>query len=104
MNARKESESYRLDTLQRFKEKYDHAKPSEVLEAELVIAKFREQEARDREAIARLSTPLPKSDSCPQCYYLHGKNSELNPTGSDTAVDLFRCGTCGFEQERHPNR
>jgi hypothetical protein len=96
----KESEAYRLEMLRRLENKYGKAKPAEVLEAEKVIAKFREQEAADREAIARLGSPLPEPHLCPECYYLHGKTSRLEPVPSGTKHDKFKCGRCGFIQER----
>ena len=47
----KESESYRLDMLRRLEEKYSKPKPSEVFEAEQVIAKYRDEQETARAAI-----------------------------------------------------
>ena len=57
----KQSEEYRLQMLRRLENRYGNDKPTEVLEAEEVIAKFRQEKARDRQAITRLSSPLPAS-------------------------------------------
>jgi hypothetical protein len=65
----KESESYRLEMLRRLKDKDRHTPPPEVAEAEKIIAHYREKQAKAREAIPRLSAPLPEPDLCPQCWF-----------------------------------
>ena len=98
----KESESYRLQMLRNLKDRYGKAKPAEVLEAEKVIAQFREQETHDREAIARLSAPLPEPDLCPRCYFYHGKRSLLRPIPARDPkhFDAMKCRECEYVEER----
>jgi len=98
----KESESYRLQMLRYLEEKYGNAKPAEVLEAEKVIAKFREEETRDRKAIARLRTPLPKPDLCPECYYLHDRSVTLEAMRhrDPKNYDRMGCRICDYAEDR----
>jgi hypothetical protein len=100
MRISKERNSYRLEMLRRLEDKYGKSKPPDVLEAERIIAKFLKDEARDREAIARLCSPLPTPNLCPECYYLHGRLSDLSPVPSETNDDNFRCYTCDYFEVR----
>ena len=102
MPMSKESEGYRRDMLRRLEQKANGPTPSEVLEAEQVIAKYRAEQAQAREAIPRLSTPLPKPDLCPECYYLHGRTISLAAVRSDDPdrYDRLKCKTCGYVEER----
>jgi hypothetical protein len=100
MKISKERNSYRLEMLQGFEDKYGKPKPPDVLEAEIIIARYRKDEARDREAMARLSSPLPTPSLCPECYYLHGRFSDLTLVPSETSDDNFRCHTCDYFEVR----
>jgi len=102
MGRREKSEEYRLEMIRHLKEKYQQAKPSEVLEAEKVIARYRESEARDRGAMARLRLQLPNENLCPECFYMHERESILHTIGSESGVDRFRCRECGYEIETTP--
>lgn len=77
MGRGEQNESYRAQILRRLKNKYSSSAPPEVLEAEKVIARFREQETKDRQTETRLGLELPNPHSCPQCFYLHDTNSML---------------------------
>jgi hypothetical protein len=77
MRWSKESESYRLEMLRHLKEKYGNAKPSEVLEAEQVIAKYREEKARAGEQIPRLEAGPPTPNACPRCWSMNGHEHAL---------------------------
>ncbi|SRR5216683_1145874 len=94
----KESEAYRLQMLRNLKQKYGKAKPSEVLEAEKVIAKYREEETHDREAMTRLNNPLPEPNLCPQCFYFRGRSIKMDPTSPTdrSKYDRWRCSYCDF--------
>jgi hypothetical protein len=102
MGASKESDSYRLKMLRYLKAKYSNAKPPEVFEAERVIAKFREEEARDRGAITRLNSPLPEPDMCQPCWFLKGVHSKLQNIAADDPkhFDRWICRTCGDWEDR----
>jgi hypothetical protein len=69
----KESESYRLHLLSRLEQESSGPTPSEVLEAEQIVAAFREKQAMARDAVIRLRSRLPKDNLCPECYYLFDK-------------------------------
>jgi rubrerythrin len=97
---REESERYRRETLRRLKEMNRRPPPTEVLEAQKMVATFREKQAREREAIARLSSPLPDPELCRECYYLHARFSTLTPIPSEADADWFECPSCGHRQER----
>lgn len=98
MGRGEESESYRTQMLRRLKEKNRRGPPAEVLEAKKVIASFREQETRDREIQARLSLPLPNPHSCPQCFYLHGREALLYavPHPEPRKFDRWKCNHCSY--------
>lgn len=99
----KESESYRREMLRRLKNKVCGPPPAEVLEAEKVIAKHRDEQEQAREAIPRLSLPLPDYNLCPQCWFIHGKRVPFtaveHPTDRDN-LDRMKCRTCGHIEDR----
>lgn len=101
MNQRKESEAYRTETLQRLQEKIRYGKSAEVFEAEKLIAKFREEQAEIHDAIARLGSPLPEADACPECYYFHGLTIIMQSTRPSLTGAVFVCEECGFIQHRY---
>lgn len=101
MNQRKESEAYRTETLQRLQEKNRYGKSAEVFEAEKLIAKYREEQTQIHDAIARLGSPLPEADACPECYYLHGLTIIMQSTQANITGAVFACGECGFIQHRY---
>lgn len=98
----KEGETYSADMLRRFKQISDGTPPSEVLEAEEVIAEFRKKQAEARAAIARFSQPLPHPDSCPECFYRHGRDSRLiaAPHPDPSKFDRMRCRSCSYIEDR----
>jgi len=86
-------ESYRIEMLRRFEQQHN--------DAEQAIANHRQVQARAREAIARLGSPPPEPNLCPDCWYEHSKRSPLKPADSkDGMIDVFRCSACGFSEER----
>src|ERR1700722_20330188 len=98
----KESESYRLELLRRLEEKYNKAKPSEVFEAEQVIAKYRAEQESARAAIPRLRSPLPEPNLCPQCWFLHGRRAFMTPRAHPDRdrYDRRVCGACRHIEDR----
>jgi hypothetical protein len=98
----KESESYRLEMLRRLEEKYSKSKPSEVFEAEQVIAKYRDEHENARAAILRLRSPLPKPNLCPQCWFLHGSSTFMTARvhPDPDKYDRRRCRACGHIEDR----
>ena len=101
-----ESESYRLKMLRRLERERDGPLPPKVLEAEKVIADFRKKQAQARDAIIRLSSPLPKNDLCPKCYFLHGRSVIMEPRmhSDPDRFDLMECPKCGHNEERELRR
>jgi hypothetical protein len=98
----KESEHYRLEMLRHLQHKYRQSKPTEVLEAEQVIAKYRKEQEHTGPQIRRLQMPLPEPDLCPQCYYLEG-NANLLVTAvhpNPDRWDKMKCRVCGYEEDR----
>lgn len=102
MRGSKESEGYRLDMLRYLKEKYRDAKPPEVLEAEQVIAKFREEKASADAQIPRLEAGLPKQNLCPRCWFMDGHESALYAVPSDDPqrFDRWKCRRCDYVEDR----
>ena len=98
-----QSEAYRLRMLRYLKNRYGKAKPIEVLKAEDVIANFREEKARSREAIKRLGSPLPKPDLCAKCWFIYGRESTMYTIPHPThPMDLerWRCHRCHHLEDR----
>jgi hypothetical protein len=97
----KESESYRFQMLRRFESERDGPPPSEVLEAQQVVAEFREKQAKAKEAVLRLKRPLPKPNLCSECFYLRDHETLMRPIphSNPNHFDLWKCG-CSYEEER----
>ena len=97
----KQSEEYRLQMLRRLENRYGNDKPTEVLEAEEVIAKFRQEKARDRQAITRLSSPLPEPNLCPSCWFIHGRKIHLThaPHPNSAKFDRQICPQCNYIED-----
>lgn len=99
----KESESYRLQMLRHLKQVDNGPPPSEVLEAEKIVANYREEQAQARSAIPRLGLPLPEPNICSPCWFLHGRRSVLvgipHPINSDK-YDRMRCRVCKEIEDR----
>ena len=79
----KESESYRLYVLRDLQNRYGKGDPPEVLEAQKVIAEFREKQAEAEKAISRVEAGLPKPDLCPKCWFTKGHESILYAVVAD---------------------
>jgi hypothetical protein len=98
---RKFAREFRDSSLKAISRKKHGKKPAEVLEAEKIITKFREEQKNLEFSLPRLDS-LECSDSvCPKCFYLHGLTSELTPIDGDDLVDRFRCKKCRsiYEEE-----
>jgi ribosomal protein S27AE len=95
---REESESYRLQMLRTLEKLDSGPPPPEVVEAEKTIAKYREKQAQACETISRLNSPLPDEDSCPRCWFMHGRRSSLDaiPHPDPDNSNRWKCSTCGY--------
>jgi hypothetical protein len=98
----KEGEEYRIEMLRGLKQENSRPPPREVLEAEQVIAKFREKQANLNAIEARVNSHLPNPDLCPECFYLHNRNSMMHSIPSGGSTDIYKCDTCSFTQKRNP--
>jgi predicted RNA-binding Zn-ribbon protein involved in translation (DUF1610 family) len=97
----KESDEYRTEMIRHLQQEDQKSPPSEVLEAQKMIAKFEQRKRKREEQMVALQQPLPNKDACPKCYWLHGGiASIMRPQPSGDHSDWFRCPECGFEQER----
>lgn len=99
---RKQAEQYKLEILRQLQNEQNQSKPSEVLEAEKVIANFRKEESDKEQWLARAMLPLPSGDPCPACFVKRGVTSHMSLVSSDTDIDLFKCKECGFVIEIKP--
>jgi hypothetical protein len=99
---RKEAEQHKAEILRRLQERRSKPKPSEVLEAEKVIAKYREKEAEADEQASRALLPLPPGNPCPACFVKRGITSHMVPISSSTYNDLFECKECSLVIEVKP--
>ena len=88
----------RLKTLSR---KKSGKKPSKILEAEKIIAKYREEQENLEPQLSRLESSECPDSVCPKCFYMHGLHSQLEPIEGDDDYDRFRCSKCRsvFEEE-----
>ena len=55
--------------------------------------------ARERINSLRSGDSEPIRFACPDCYIIHGIESEMAQISSDTGVDKFRCHKCDYELE-----
>jgi hypothetical protein len=99
----KQSEEYRLNMLRRLEKIVDGTPPSEVAEAEKVVANYRKKQAEARQAIPRIHAKLPEPDLCPECWFMHGRRTDLyavrHPDDPDN-YDRWKCKTCGYIEDR----
>jgi hypothetical protein len=92
---RKQNEEYRANMLKKLKKKYGDSNPPEVLEAEKVIANYREKKTNAIAQINRLeSSECPESVCC-ECFYMQGLNFQLKSINGGENFDSFRCPECG---------
>lgn len=99
---RKQAEQYKAEMLRQLQNEQRQSKPSEVLEAEKVIAEFCKEESDKEQWLARAMLPLPPGDPCPSCFIKLGLISHMRPIPSDTGEDLFECKECGLVIEVKP--
>ena len=66
---RKFAEEYRERLLVKFTRKYASEKPSEVLEAEKIIAKYREEQKNIEPTLSRLNSFECPDFVCPDCFW-----------------------------------
>jgi hypothetical protein len=98
----KESESYRLEMLRRLEQESSSPPPPEVLKAEQIVAAFRVKQAKARDAVLRLRSPLPKGNPCPKCYYLFDMEVQMAPIAhpEPSRFDMWKCQSCFYEELR----
>jgi len=98
----KESEQYRLNMLRHSEHIVSGAPPSEVTEAEQTIANYRKKQSEARESIARLRSPLPKPNLCPECWFMHGLETQMHavPHEDPEHWDRWKCRKCSYDEDR----
>lgn len=101
MRLFEQAEKYRSDMTRKLKKKYRDDKPPAVLEAEKVIAQYREEKASAELQIARLESKQCPSSVCFKCFWMKGLSFHLIAIPSDDETDLFRCPECNsiYEQK-----
>jgi len=99
---RKQAEQYKAEILRQLQKEQSQSKPSEVLEAEKVIANFRKEKLEKEQWLARAMLTLPSGDPCPSCFVKRGVTYHMSLVPSDTDVDLFNCKECGLVIEIKP--
>ena len=100
--SREEGEEYRLRKIRQLEKKYGDTKPAEVLEAEKVIAKYRQEEVKANAVKVRCRAPLPAPDLCPQCWFDDGHRSTLRSVDhpEPAEYDRMKCKTCGYVDDQ----
>lgn len=81
--------------LRKFTRKKHGKKPSEVLEAEKIIAKYIEEQKNIDPILSRLESSECPDSVCCECFYMRGLSFHLKciPGGED--FDSFSCPECG---------
>lgn len=102
---RKQAEQRKAEILRHLQQSGGKSKPSEVLEAEKVIAQFHKREQDRIAQLQRAQSPLPPGDTCPDCFVERGVTSHMHPIPYDDNapdIDLFKCRECGLVIEVKP--
>lgn len=100
---RKQAEQYKAGILRHLEQEDHQSPPSEVTEAQNIIAQFEQRNKERITQIQRARSPLPPGNPCPTCFVKRGITSHMSPISSDnTDIDLFKCKTCGLVIEDKP--
>ncbi len=94
MTLSEQAEEYRASMLRKLKKKYGDNKPPAVLEAEKVIAQYREEKANAKPQIARLETEKCPPSICFHCFWVKGVSFHLVAIPGDDDMDIFKCPEC----------
>lgn len=98
---RKYAKEYRERLLGKLSRKKHGKKPSEVLDAEKVIAKYCKEQQELEPQLTRLESSDCPDSVCPECFYLYGLHINLNTFPGDIDVDRFLCPRCKALYENH---
>jgi len=91
---RKYAEEYRERLLRKLTRQNASGKPAEVLEADKIIADYREKnENRTLQILSLESSDCPDS-ICPNCFYTRGLNIHLKNSDGNDDEDRFKCPEC----------
>lgn len=97
---RKYAEEHRERLLVKFSRKNHGEKPTEVLDAEEIIAKYREEQENIEPTLSRLESLDCPDSVCPDCFWTKGISVHIKPiSSSDGDIDLFRCPQCNRQYE-----
>jgi hypothetical protein len=101
----KETDDYRLGMLRKLREKASGKASAQVLDAEKVIAKHRDELDKTRAAIPRFEEPLPTANICPRCWGLDGVQNLLKATfhPDPDNFDRMKCTKCSYYEDRQQN-
>ncbi|MDD1620871.1 MAG: hypothetical protein LUQ11_05275 [Methylococcaceae bacterium] len=88
------AKEYRGNLLKKLSRKKSGSKPSEVLEAEKIIAKYNEEQEKIGPQLFRLESSECPDSICPQCFYLRGLNVHLKTIPGDDEIDKYQCPEC----------
>jgi hypothetical protein len=97
---RKYAKEHREILLVKFSRKNTGKKPSEVLEAEKIIAKYRKEQENVQPTLSRLNSLECPDSVCPDCLWTKGITVHVKPISSPHGdIDLFRCPECNRTYE-----
>ena len=91
---RKYAKEYRERLLIKFTRENTGKEPAEVLEAQKIIAKYREKQENIQPTLLRLNTLECPDSVCPDCLWTKGITVHLKPISSPSWKDLFECPNC----------
>ena len=91
---RQYAKKYRERMLVKLSWKQDEEKRPEVLDADEIIAKYREEQENLKPQISRLKTSECPDSVCPKCFYMHGLSVHLKTSPGDDNFDRYRCPEC----------
>jgi len=93
---RKYAEEYREGLLRKLTRKNTGGKPAEVLDAEKIIADYREKQENIDPQLSRLENSECPNSICPNCFYTKGLNIHLNNSDGNDEVEKFNCPECNY--------
>ena len=89
------AETYRMQMFRRVQNRRHKTKEQ--------IEKLQKEYANDEAAAARLDSPLPEPNICPECWFMHGRKTQTRPRVHPTQPALYDrrdCPQCNWVEDQ----
>ena len=93
------AKEYRESLLRKITKQNTGNKPAKVLEAEKIIAKYRDKHKNLELQLSRLNSSDCPNSICPHCFYSFGFSHNLKPISGNDEIDKFECDECHYVYE-----